>query len=77
MKRIMSLIVLSTTVFMSLSAFAETLDCESDTVRIIGQIQTRYLRMGHSKFYGDLDIFIYDHRKIVGSATVTVLDGDI
>ena len=77
MKTIISTAILMITMAISVSASAEMLRCESENVKISGHIQTRYLTMGHSVFSGNLNVLIYDHRKIVSASTVTIFSGDI
>ncbi len=77
MRTIISAAVFIITSALAVSASAEMLQCESGNVKISGHIQTQYLRMGHSHFRGNLDVLIYDHRKIVSASTVTVFNGDI
>ena len=77
MRAIFSTAVLMITLAVTVSASAEMLQCESGNVKITGHIQTKYLRMGHSLFSGNLNVLIYDHRKIVSASTVTVFSGDI
>lgn len=77
MRRIISPAVLMITLAVTVSASAEMIQCESGNVKISGHIQTKYLRMGHSLFSGNLDVLVYDHRKIVSATTVTIFSGDI
>lgn len=77
MRTIIRAAVLMMTLGITVSTSAEILQCDSGNVKISGHIQTKYLRMGHSLFSGNLDVLIYDHRKIVSATTITVFSGNI
>ena len=78
MSNLLSILLLAASLTASTTAAAfEKLECESANVKIVGTLQTKYLRMGHSIFNGDLTVFIYNQRRIVGSKNVKVFSGDI
>lgn len=77
MKTFIQTVILILTLSTAFNASAETIQCESENVKISGQIQNHYLRKGHSVFSGNLNLQIYDHQKIISVSTITVFRGDI
>jgi hypothetical protein len=58
-------------------AQASTLDCSAGDIRIAGAIQTQYLRMGHSTFWGNLTAYVYKNRVLIDAIDIQVMYGDI
>lgn len=80
MKELLSFLAFIVTINVAVPASAasqELLECNSGNVKISGIVNTRYLRMGHSLFTGNLSVYFYDHRRIVSSSRINVLSGDI
>ena len=78
MRNLLTIILFAASFTTATNAVAfEKLSCESENVKIVGNLKTRYIGMGHSTFSGDLTVFFYDRRKIVDSVKIKVFNGNI
>ena len=77
MKRISQIVIAAAVMIAANTVYADNLECNSENLRISGQIYTKYIRMGHSVFSGTLTVFTYKQRVITSSTNVIVNSGDI